>query len=93
MPNQSAALDQIFKALADPTRRAVLETLSVGPATTSELAKPSRMALPSLMQHLDALEDCGLIASTKSGRVRTYRLASKPLKAASRWLDARRARG
>ena len=90
MPNQSPALDRIFKALADPTRRAVIEALRRGPASTSELARPFGMALPSFAQHLDTLEDCGLVRSRKTGRVRTYRLSATSLTKASRWLDAQR---
>jgi len=90
MPNQSIRLDRVYRALADPTRRAVLERLGRGPATTSELARPHGMALPSFAQHLDVLEDSGLVRSIKAGRVRTYRIVPKPLEAASRWLDAQR---
>ena len=91
MPNQAAGLDRVFKALSDPTRRAVVEELVRGPASMSQLAQPFGMALPSFAQHLDVLEQCGLVRSSKVGRVRTYRLAPKPLTAASRWLDAQRA--
>ena len=89
MPNQQ--LNRVFQALTDPTRRAVLERLTKGPAPVSELARPFRMALPSFSQHLDMLEDCGLVHSRKQGRVRTYALAPKPLKAAEHWLSAQRA--
>jgi DNA-binding transcriptional ArsR family regulator len=91
MPNQSQQLDVVFKALADPTRRAVVEMLCRGPASMSELARPFGMALPSFAEHLDRLEDCGLVTSAKAGRVRTYKLAPKQLKAASHWLDVQRA--
>ncbi len=91
MPNHPMPLDAVFQALADPTRRAVIERLARGPASTSELARPFAMALPSFAQHLDRLEDSGLVVSAKSGRVRTWRLAPKRLKAASRWLDLQRA--
>ena len=90
MPNQSIRLDRVYRALSDPTRRAVLERLGRGPATTSELARPHGMALPSFAQHLDVLEDSGLVRSIKTGRVRTYRIVPKPLEVASRWLDAQR---
>jgi DNA-binding transcriptional ArsR family regulator len=76
--------------LADPTRRAVLERLSKGPAPASELARPFPMALPSFLQHLDVLEECGLVKSSKAGRVRTYRIAPRPLKLAESWLEKRR---
>jgi DNA-binding transcriptional ArsR family regulator len=89
MPNQQ--LTRVFQALTDPTRRAVLERLTRGPAPVSALARPFRMALPSFMQHLDVLEDCGLVRSKKQGRVRTYALAPQPLKAAEDWLTAQRA--
>ncbi|MEW6269817.1 MAG: metalloregulator ArsR/SmtB family transcription factor [Thermodesulfobacteriota bacterium] len=91
MPNQSAQLSRVFQALADPTRRAVLERLSRGPSATSELARPFRMALPSFTQHLDVLERSGLVRSRKSGRVRTYELAPGPLDAAQTWLARQRA--
>jgi len=91
MPNQSTGLDRVFQALADPTRRAVLQRLSLGPAATSELAQPFRMALPSFSQHLDVLENCGLVRSRKTGRVRTYRLAPQPLRAAEHWMARQRA--
>ena len=90
MPNQYADLGRVFQALADPTRRAVLEKLSRGPAAMSELAEPFDMALPSFSQHLDVLEDCGLVRSSKEGRVRTYQLAPQPLKAAEGWLAKQR---
>jgi DNA-binding transcriptional ArsR family regulator len=91
MPNQSAPLNRVFQALADPTRRAVLERLSRGPASMSELAQPFRMALPSFSQHLDVLENCGLVRSRKTGRVRTYELAPEPLKEAEQWMVTQRA--
>lgn len=91
MPNQSIQLDRVFYALADPTRRAVLERLSDRPAPVSELAQPFDMALPSFTQHLNVLEDCGLVRSQKTGRVRTYQIAPQPLKAAERWMVKHRA--
>jgi len=83
-------LTHVFRALTDPTRRAVLERLARGPAAVSELAQPFKMALPSFVQHLGVLEDCGLVLSSKKGRVRTYALAPQPLKAAENWLSAQR---
>jgi DNA-binding transcriptional ArsR family regulator len=91
MPNQSGQLNRVFQALADPTRRAVLERLSSGPAAMSELAQPFKMALPSFSQHLDVLEGCGLVRSRKTGRVRTYQLAPQPLKVAEHWMVRHRA--
>ena len=90
MPDQPAPLNRVFHALADPTRRAVLERLSRGPASVSELAQPFSMALPSFAQHLEVLERCGLVQSRKRGRVRTYQLAPEPLEAAEQWLVAQR---
>jgi DNA-binding transcriptional ArsR family regulator len=92
IPNylQPAALVSIFKALADPTRLAVIERLSIGPASASELARPFEMALPSLMQHLGVLEDAGIATSHKAGRTRTYQLAPAALGAATSWLTAHR---
>ncbi len=80
------ALPDIFHALADPTRLAVVERLSVSPASASELAKPFDMALPSFMQHMGVLERAGIVISHKSGRTRTYQLAPGALQLASAWL-------
>ena len=91
MPNQSTELSAVFQALADPTRRAVLERLGRGPAAMSELAQPFDMALPSFAQHLHMLERSGLVRSQKSGRVRTYRLSPRPLKTAENWMAKQRA--
>ena len=84
-------LDRVFRALGDPTRRAVVSRLTAGPTAVSELARGSKMALPSFTQHLDVLERCGLVRSRKAGRVRTYRLVPQPLKAAERWMAQQRA--
>lgn len=88
MPKQS--LDEVFHALADPTRRAVVERLSRGPASTSDLARPFAMALPTFTQHMGVLERSGLVSSQKQGRVRTYRLAAARLGTAETWLGAQR---
>jgi DNA-binding transcriptional ArsR family regulator len=85
-------LDQVFQALADPTRRKVVERLGRGPASTSELARPFDMALPSFLQHLAVLERSRLVRSRKEGRVRTYRLDPRRLHAAEHWLEAQRRR-
>lgn len=90
MPNQTIELDRVFYALADPTRRAVLERLCAGPAPVSELAEPFDMALPSFTQHLNVLEGCGLVSSEKSGRVRTYQIAPQTLEVAERWMVEQR---
>jgi len=91
MPNQSTALDRVYQALSDPTRRAVIQRLSRGPATVSELAKPFRMSLPSVVQHLQVLEDSGLIRSRKVGRVRTCQIVPKALITAEEWIAHQRA--
>jgi DNA-binding transcriptional ArsR family regulator len=90
MPKQRVELDQVFQALADSTRRKVIERLVSGPASTSELAASFDMALPSFTQHLGVLERAGLVTSTKTGRVRTYRLAPAALDVADSWLADRR---
>ena len=90
MPNYSSNLDTIFPALADPTRRAVIERLSQGPASVSELARPFNMALPSFLQHLKVLEKCGLLRSQKVGRVRTCQIEPQALETTERWLAEQR---
>jgi len=90
VPNQSASLDSLLKALADPTRRAVVERLALGPAAMSELARPFDMALPSFLQHLKVLEASGLVDSQKTGRVRTYRLKTEALAPVETWLSRQR---
>jgi DNA-binding transcriptional ArsR family regulator len=89
MPNQS--LDHVFHALSDPTRRAVLERLSRGPISVTKLAAPFKMALPSFVQHLQVLEESGLVQSKKNGRVRTYQLSTKSLNNAEHWMASQRA--
>lgn len=90
MTNHQSRLSDTFHALADPTRRAVLATLSSGPATVSDLAQPFDMALPTFLQHLKVLEECGLVRSKKVGRVRTCQLRPKPLTDAEDWMGAQR---
>ena len=87
---QSAVADDVFYALSNPTRRKVLEQLSDGPASVSELAAPFDMALPSFVQHLSVLERSRLVTSKKRGRVRTYEIAPERFKVAEDWLTARR---
>ncbi len=84
-------LDALFQALGDPTRRAILERLSTGPATVSELAAPFEVSLPAIMVHLRKLEDAGLVASRKSGRVRTLTLVTDSYSPIRGWLDEQRA--
>lgn len=86
----AAPIDQVFRALSDPTRRRVVERLSRSPASVGELAAPFDMALPSFVQHLRVLEECGLVRSKKTGRVRVFEIAPKRLKVAQHWLDRQR---
>lgn len=90
MPNHLDSLGQVFQALADPTRRDIVERLVVRPATVSQIAAPLDMSLPAVMQHLQVLEASGLVESEKVGRVRTCRISSGPLRAAEAWLGAQR---
>ncbi len=87
---QAAVADHVFYALSNATRRKVLEQLSTGPATVSELAAPFDMKLPSFVQHLSVLEESRLVKSRKSGRVRTYEIAPERFKVAEQWLAERR---
>ncbi len=84
-------LDKTFAALADPARRAIVERLSQGPASVSELARPLPMSLAGVMLHLKVLEDSGLVTSQKVGRVRTCRIDPAMLSLAERWVAERRA--
>lgn len=88
MVNQS--LDRVFQALADPTRRGMVERLVRGPASVSELSRPLAMSLPAVMQHLQVLEDAGLVRSEKTGRVRTCRIEPDALRAAEAWVTGQR---
>jgi DNA-binding transcriptional ArsR family regulator len=88
--NHLDSLDQVFQALTDPGRRAMLERLARGPASVSELARPLAMSLPAVMQHLGVLEASGLVCSEKVGRVRTCRLEPGGLSSAEQWIAARR---
>ena len=84
MLNQSAALDLMFQALADPSRRVMVERLTRGPASVSELAKPLAMSLPAVVQHLQVLEASGLVRSEKRGRIRICRIKPEALSMADR---------
>lgn len=90
MPKSSDPLDRTFHALADRTRRAVVERLVRGPASVSELARPFGMALPTVVQHLGVLEDAGIVTSSKIGRVRTYQLAADALTPCAEWVGRQR---
>jgi DNA-binding transcriptional ArsR family regulator len=90
MLNYEAHLDLAFQALADPTRRAIVERLARGSASVSELKRPLDMSLPAVMQHLAVLETSGLVVSQKSGRVRTCRINPAAFAEAERWIAERR---
>jgi DNA-binding transcriptional ArsR family regulator len=83
-------VDRVFHALADPSRRVILERLSRGPASVSQLAQPLPMSLPAVVQHLQVLEASGLIRSKKAGRVRTCRIEPAALRTAEAWIAERR---
>jgi DNA-binding transcriptional ArsR family regulator len=91
MLNQSQSIQRIFHALADPTRLAMFERLSHGPASVGELAQPLPMSLPAVLQHLAVLEADGLVHSEKIGRVRTCRIEPSALETAGDWVAERRA--
>src|SRR5262245_59381837 len=91
MLNQQPALDSVFRALSDATRRAIVERLTSGPVSVSSLAEQLDMSLPAVMQHLAVLEDSGLVRSEKIGRTRTCRIEPKTLLLAERWITDRRA--
>lgn len=90
MVNNQAVLDHVFHALSDPTRRAIVERLTRGPASVSELAAPMDMSLAAVMQHLQVLEDSRLVRTQKQGRVRTCTVDPEVLARAEAWLTGRR---
>jgi DNA-binding transcriptional ArsR family regulator len=83
-------MDRVLHALADPSRRVIVERLSNGPASISELARPLPMSLPAVIQHVQVLEASGLVRSKKVGRVRTCRMEPAALRPVERWIGARR---
>ena len=87
----NAAVDRVFHALAEPTRRAIVEQLSRGPSSVSDLAKPFDMTLAAVVQHLQVLEESGLVTSEKVGRVRTCRIEPAGLSVVAQWVADRRA--
>ncbi|MDN3713587.1 metalloregulator ArsR/SmtB family transcription factor [Paracoccus cavernae] len=91
MAKYDSDLSQLFQALADPTRRAILARLAQGPAPVSELARPTGLKLPTVMRHLSVLEEAGLIASSKDGRVRSCAVVPEALTPMCDWLDEQRA--
>jgi len=90
MPARKISIDRVFHALGDPTRRAIVERLSEAPTSASHLAVPLAITLAAVVQHLQILEESGLVRTEKIGRVRTCRLESAGLTAAQQWIEDRR---
>ncbi len=90
MISERAGIDRVFHALGDPTRRAILEKVSEGPVSVSSLAKPLRITLAAVVQHVQVLEKSGLVHTTKLGRVRTCRMEARGLTIIEQWINARR---
>ena len=90
MHRKKLDIDRVFHALGDPTRRAIMEKLSAGPISVSQLAEPLDITLAAVVQHLQVLEDSGLVQTEKVGRVRTCRIEPAGLSAAERWIADRR---
>jgi DNA-binding transcriptional ArsR family regulator len=91
MAKHAPDLSLLFHALADPTRRSILTRLSRGPAAVTDLAQPTGLRLPTVMRHLSVLEEAGLIATSKEGRIRTCAIAPEALTPVRTWLDEQRA--
>ena len=90
MLEEPLALDRMFQALSDQSRRGMIDRLGRGPASVTELAQPLAMALPTVMKHLHVLESSGLVLSEKTGRVRTYHLRKEALASVERWIAERK---
>ena len=90
MASTRRSVDRVFHALGDPTRRAIVETLSRGPTSASQLAKPLQVTLAAVVQHLQVLESSGLVKTEKAGRVRTCRIEPSGFSVAEQWLAERR---
>jgi DNA-binding transcriptional ArsR family regulator len=86
----NGAVDRVFDALAEPTRRAIVERLTAGPSTVSDLARPFDMTLAAIVQHLQVLEESGVVRTEKVGRVRTCRIEPRGLRLAEQWIAERR---
>jgi DNA-binding transcriptional ArsR family regulator len=91
MLHQSDPLDRMYQALADAGRRSMIDRLSRGPASVSELGRPLDMSMSAVVQHLKVLEESGLVSSEKVGRVRTCRIEPEALSLAEKWINERRA--
>lgn len=90
MPTKKPDVDHVFHALGDPSRRAIMEKLSQGPISVSRLAEPLGITLAAVIQHLQVLEESGLVRTEKIGRVRTCSIESSGLSVAERWIGDRR---
>jgi DNA-binding transcriptional ArsR family regulator len=90
MLNQTVDLDRTFQALADQSRRTMVERLTLGPASVSQLAEPLDMSLAAVLQHVQVLESCGLVTTEKVGRTRTCRIERAAMNAAEQWITDRR---
>jgi DNA-binding transcriptional ArsR family regulator len=90
-PSRRVNIDRVFHALGDPTRRAIVETLSERPQSVSRLAAPLAITLAAVVQHLQILEECGLVRSEKAGRVRTCQIEPGGLSVVEKWISERRA--
>jgi len=90
MRKKKPDIDRVFHALGDPTRRAMMEKLSQGPMSVSRLAEPLAITLAAVVQHLQVLEECGLVETEKLGRVRTCRIEPAGLDAVEQWIRDRR---
>ena len=91
MPGRKASIDRVFHALGDPTRRAIVQKLAAGPVSVSRLAAPLAITLAAVVQHLQVLEESGLVHTEKTGRVRTCRIEPAGLSVAEQWIRDRRA--
>jgi DNA-binding transcriptional ArsR family regulator len=90
MPRKKPSVERVFHALGDPSRRAIVEKLSQGPMSVSRLAEPLKITLAAVVQHLQVLEESGLVQTEKLGRVRTCRLEPTGLSVMEQWIDDRR---
>jgi DNA-binding transcriptional ArsR family regulator len=90
MPGHEADIDRVFHALGDPTRRAIPERLSERPFSVSRLAEPFDITLTAVVQHLQVLEECGLVRTEKLGRVRTCRIETAGFSVLEKWIRERR---
>ena len=90
MLDQTIDLDRTFQALADKSRRSMVERLTLGPASVSELAKPLAMSLAAVVQHVQVLEACGIVRTQKVGRTRLCRIEPAAMTAAEQWITDRR---